>query len=346
MLDLSAAFDTLDHSVLLNRLEHRFGVNGTVLQWFNSYLSDRTQTVVVDSYSSMPSELVHGVPQGSVLGPLLFTLYIAPLEEIFRRHGTDYMLYADDSQLYVICDRPSDSIATIEGCFAETKQWMQRNVLALNLDKTELIHFYSTHKKDVEKLDSVVKLGGADIAPTTSVRDLGVVLHQTGMMTLHINSICKSSYFALHRIGKIRSMLDKNSTEKLVHAFITSRLDYCNSVLQGCPCADLKKLQSVQNAAARLIMRCNKSDHISPILFELHWLPIKERIIFKVLLIVFKILNNQAPDYLSELVGPYESSRANLRSSDQRLLRRVDTSHTNKTYGWRAFSVHAPFLWN
>ena len=109
MLDLSAAFDTLDHSILLHRLQYRFGVNGTALHWFKSYLSDRTQSISIDVSVSKPFQLTYGVPQGSVDGPILYTLYTAPLEDIFVRHAIDFMLYTDDSQLYIVCNKPSEA---------------------------------------------------------------------------------------------------------------------------------------------------------------------------------------------------------------------------------------------
>ena len=155
-------------------------------------------------------------------------------------------------------------------------------------------------------------------------------------------------FFSLHRLSKIRPLLNQSATEKLVHAFVTSRLDYCNSILYGCPESQLKKLQSIQNSAARLVTRTRKRECITPILYNLHWLPIKYRIIFKLLLIVYKILANQAPLYLTDFIEVYVPGRADLRSanSDLFLLKRQDTRLTNKTYGWRAFNVCAPLLWN
>ncbi|KAJ8050077.1 hypothetical protein HOLleu_03134 [Holothuria leucospilota] len=132
--------------------------------------------------------------------------------------------------------------------------WMKSNLLILNLDKTEVVHFSSRHKKVVKELTSL-KIGQSIITPSNSVRKLGVHFECSGNFNVHINHICKSAYFALHRIGKLRTLLDQAATEKLVHAFVTSRLDYCNSLLYGCPESHLDKLQSIQNAAARLLKR-------------------------------------------------------------------------------------------
>ena len=348
MLDLSAAFDTLDHSVLLHRLEHRFGVTGTVLKWFRPFLSNRTQCISISSLpKSKPMKLVFGVPQGSVLGPILFTLYTTPLEDIFAKFDLEFMFYADDSQLYAVCNNPSDSVTVIENCISEVREWMQSNLLVLNDNKTEVVHFTSRHKKYIEHLKSL-KIGGCDIIPKNFVRNLGVYFESTGYPSKHINQICKTSYFSLYKISKIRSLLDQASTVKLVHAFITSRLDYCNSVLYGSPDYEIKKLQSIQNSAARLVTKRGIFDEISPILYELHCLPIRSRITFKILLIVFNILDNRAPEYLSEFIKLHTPCRPDLRSANPnlRLLERQDTRFTTKSYGWRAFNVCAPFLLN
>ena len=122
-------------------------------------------------------------------------------------------------------------------------------------------------------------------------------------MSPHVNSICKSASFALWKIGKIRKLLDSHSTEKLVHAFITSRLDYCNSLLFGLPNYQLKKLQLIQNSAARLVSLTKKADHIQPVLFNLHWLPVHKRVEFKLLCLTYKVLHDIAPLYLKELLN-------------------------------------------
>ena len=346
MLDLSAAFDTLDHDILLHRLKHRFGISGAVYDWFESYLRGRTHSVRLDqSNVSDESTVDCGVPQGTVCGPTLYSLYTAPLEDIIIRHRLDYMLFADDSQIYVVCKNPSDVTNQLETCVAEIREWMTSNLLILNEDKTEIIQFSARSKKDVERLASFC-VGNSSIAPTDCVRNLGVYFDCDGLQTSNINQICKSAYYSLYRISKIRSLLDQKSCEKLIHAFVTSRVDYCNSILCGLSENDLRKLQSVQNSAARLVTKSKKFDHLQPIFFDLHWLSIHERIIFKVMLITFKIIQGECPQYLSELITPYVPTRAGLRSNQQFLLERRDTVKTSKTYGWRAFSVMAPRLWN
>ena len=343
MLDLSAAFDTIDHDVLLKRLEYRFGVTGVALAWFRSYLSNRSQNVKVNHTKSSTSILKYGVPQGSVLGPILFTLYTAPLEDVIRKHDLDYTMYADDSGIYTICNRPADILPTAEQCVDDIRSWMKTNMLVLNDDKTEVIQFSSRLRTDAEKLTSL-KIGDLDITPSLSVRNLGVDLQNDGSMSNYINHICRTGFFSLYRIGKIRKLLDRTCTERLIHAFVTSRLDYCNSLLYGIPKCQINRLQSLQNAAARLTYCKRKSDHITPVLNDLHWLPVDARIKFKILLITYKIINCMAPLYLSELISMYSPKRC-LRSAEKMLLVKP-RGDFNKTYGQRAFSVCAPSLWN
>ena len=161
-------------------------------------------------------------------------------------------------------------------------------------------------------------------------------------MTNHINSVCRSASYAIHRIGKLRRYLDADNTEKLVHAFISSRLDNCNSILYGLPDKELNKLQRIQNAAARLVSQTRKRDHITPTLIQLHWLPVPQRIIFKLLLLTFKALHGQSPSYISNLISYYHPRRT-LRSASKQLL--CETVGRTVTYG-RAFSHVAPSLWN
>ena len=150
-------------------------------------------------------------------------------------------------------------------------------------------------------------------------RDLGVKLDSNLTLSNHVSAVCKAAFLALHKIGRIRPFLSLKSTEKLVHAHVMSRLDYCNGILFGLPDNQIQKLQRVQNAAARLVTRAKKHDHVSPILYQLHWLPIRYRIQFRILSLVFLCINDLAPSYLQELLVQYRPSR-NLRSQSKSLL--------------------------
>ena len=247
LLDLSAAFDTVDHKILLKRLESRLGIKGSALEWIKSYLTNRTQSVNISGAESDPLELLFGVPQGSVLGPILFTIYTLPLGDILRKHGLSYHLYADDTQIYLSCDLQSVKIAKskIETCIEEIRSWMAANFLQLNDSKTEVLLLGS--KSSINKVGSVsLKIGNESIESCRSARNIGLIMDSTLNMQQHINSICKSAWFHLRNIGFIKQFLDDATCEKLIHAFVTSKLDFMNSLLFGVPKVHLDKLQRVQ----------------------------------------------------------------------------------------------------
>ena len=162
-------------------------------------------------------------------------------------------------------------------------------------------------------------------------------------MEKHVNAICRSCYFYLRGIARIRSCLDQHTAETIVHSLVSTRLDYCNSLLFGISGYLIQRLQRVQNFAARVVCQLRRENHITPILRQLHWLPVSKRIEFKVILITFKVLNGRSPKYLQELVSPYQPVRQ-LRSSNQGLLTVPSTRLT--TFGDRAYSSYAPKLWN
>uniref|UniRef100_A0A8C6M9C7 Reverse transcriptase domain-containing protein n=1 Tax=Nothobranchius furzeri TaxID=105023 RepID=A0A8C6M9C7_NOTFU len=343
LLDVSAAFDTVDHNVLLERLEHVVGIKGTALGWFKSYLSDRFPFVNVHDKSSPYSRVTCGVPQGSVLGPILFTMYMLPIGKIIRQHGINFHCYADDTQLYLSInpDEPN-RLGRLQACLEDIKHWMTLNFLLLNQDKTEVLIFGPEIQK--RKLFSQSPdLNGITLISENKVRNLGVIFDQDLLIKSQVKQVCRISFFHLWNIAKIRSILSRSDAEKLVHAFITSRLDYCNSLLSGSPQNVVKSLQLVQNAAARVLMRIKNRDHMSPVLASLHWLPVKFRINFKILLLTYKALNNQAPSYISDLIVPYVPNRA-LRSQTAGLL--VVPKISKIRMGGRSFSYQAPLLWN
>ena len=347
LLDLSAAFDTIDHAILLNLLQSRIGIAGDALLWFRSYLSGRQQSVIINGVTSEHSELKFGVPQGSVLGPILFTIYTLPLGDIARNHNLSFHLYADDTQLYLgfkplIPTSVTNTFEKVERCIADIRCWMSTNFLKLNDEKTEFMIITSKQMKSRLQVPNL-QIGGTTVEANTHARNLGVIFDSSFSMDNHVSNICKNAYYQLRNIGQISKYVDKAALKSLVHAFVTSRLDYCNSLLYGIQQQHLDKLQRVQNMAARLITHTRMHEHITPVLKELHWLPVRQRIIFKLLSLVYKSLHGLAPVYLQELTTIHQPRRS-LRSADQKMLT-VPPVRTN-TYGARTFSRAGADLWN
>ena len=221
---------------------------------------------------------------------------------------------------------------------------MTNNLLKLNDDKTELI-IVTTSETTSRQEDIVINIGDSPIAPSMEPpRNLGVLFDSTCCFNEHVNKICKNINYYLYSIGKIRKYLDKPTTEKMINsAAVTSRLDYCNSLLYGINGYLVSQIQRCQNNAARIVSFRRKYDHITPVLKDLHWLPVEYRMNYKILLLAYKAQHGMAPPYLSSLLSPYKPGRS-LRSEGKHLL--TTPRYRLEGFGKRCFAHAAPSLWN
>ena len=264
-------------------------------------------------------------------------MYAAPLADIARSHNIDVHLYADDTQLYTSFN-PADPDSEVhartrmEACIAEMKTWMICNKLQLNDDKSEFLIIASRHQMSKIQCHSL-HIGNYVINAKPSVRNLGVQFDSEMSMSAHVNLTCRNLFFQIRNINSVRKSMSEKITASIIHPYILSRLDYGNALLINTNSDQIVKLQRVQNAAARILSKTSKFTHnAAPVLKQLHWLPVVERIKFKILLLTWKIIHAFAPHYFDDLISEYVPSKS-LRSSRTGMLtpRRVKCSFGEKT---------------
>ena len=353
LLDLSAAFDTIDHCMLLNRLSSWFGVSSKVLSWFSSYISNRSQSVKIGNTLSDLRNLNFGVPQGSVLGPILFTLYTYPLSKIISSYNlVKHHLYADDTQIYIdlTTDNAPSAISQLQKCLTDIQLWMNSNKLKLNPDKTEFMIIGTDNQRNILSKFLPVNILGNDLYPSTSVRNLGVIFDSDFKFSKHVSSICSSCFYHIRDFSRVRRHLDTSAAIILANALVSSRLDYCNSLFYSLRQCDKKRLQHVQNTLCRIVSRKSRFTSITPERKKLHWLPIEYRIQFKINLLTFKTLNSSSPPYLKVCLNPYSSNYNTRRSNpNQLILQTVNYNkkiHSSFKHLQHSYAYSAPRLWN
>ena len=339
LLDLSAAFDTVDHSKLLDILEHEIGIEGTALRWFESFLVGRTQKVKIGDEYSEEVELKYGVAQGSVLGPVLFKIYIRSLYKYVEPTSFTIEGFADDHQLikeFMITFQRKALGENIQNLMEHIGIWMMDYFLCLNKSKTKIL-VIAPPSVQLDILIGGVFLENVCIRFVKCAKNLGVILDNILSFEQHINKVVKSSYAVIKKLTQIKGFLSQEQLQQLVSSDVFSHLDYCNSLFYGINSNLIKKLQRVQNCAARLVLKRKITlGNMDKEIMSLHWLKLKYRGIYKILLIVHNCLHDNAPNETIAMLQYAESSRTmNLR----------ETEYANK-YGARAFSHVAPKLWN
>ena len=342
MIDLSAAFDTVDHDILLDVLQKRFGVEGKVLQFFDSYLRPRSLKTIVNEAQSTARDLNFSVPQGSCAGPVLYNFYASTLEDLCKNSTQSVLGYADDHTFYdsFSSENEANVVNKMQSKIDEVKTWMTSNRLKMNDSKTETIYFGT--ESSLKKVNSTdVKVGNDLIKPSPAVKYLGAWLDSALSMKTFIKEKCKIAHFNIHNIRAIRKFIDIDVCKTLMHSLVLSHLDYSNALLVGLPNCEIEKLQSIQTLAAKTVLKMSKYDSKTEALYRLHWLPISYRIKFKLLCFVYKALNNAAPVFLQELLK-YRRTEYNTRAEDNLQLE----VPLVKGAASRSFGVEGPRLWN
>jgi len=228
-------------------------------------------------------------------------------------------------------------------CIEDIRVWMYDNKLKMNDAKTEALII--TPNRGISTINDIsINVGSQDVTPSINVRNLGAMFDSNLKMDKQVNAITKRMYYNIRRIAKIRLNLTTQACKKAINATVLSHLDFHNALLLGVPDTILGKLQLAQNNAARLLAGTAYHHHITPVLYQLHWLPVRHRITFKVLTIIQKIIHSEtSPDYLREIAPLYKPLRS-LRSAHDNTIIAVPRAHNR--YGDRSFCVLATSLWN
>ena len=350
ILDMSSAFDTVDHDILYEKLRRNFYLGRSAVNLIQSYLKNRTFSVNIRESKSKPKLLSYGVPQGSLLGPLLYIIYTKEIEKIAQNYNLEIMMYADDSQLYFSFKKDTihSTQENINKCLSKIKLWMCQNFLKMNVDKTKLMLF---KPKSNTNLLLSINYNGANISPVDSITILGVKIGNNLDLTPFINKKIQACCFHLRNLINIKDNLPFKTKIIMVTNVIISKLDYCNAILSCCSKTAIKPLQVILNRAIRFIFGINKRTHITPYQKKLHILPIIFRIKFKLCLIAYRIFNQIAPSYLSDDFTTFEPTTSiNLRIGrgrdmsmfkvDRITTTKAETLKQNIKKEWNSLPLH------
>ena len=348
LLDFSSAFDTIDHPIVVHLLHTDFEFTDAVLQWFSSYLTDRTHYFSLSNHFSAFTHVHSGVPQSSVLGPILFTMYIKPLSAIIDSHSIIHHSFADDLQFQMSPppDRISELLHSTQTCISDVKAWPTANMLKLNDNKIELTLVTTKRTKHLHSLPNSITMGNAQIPFKKSVKNLGLALDCHLTMNSHVSSIARTCDFELRRLASIRRFLASTATATLVSAIALSRINYCNSLLFGSTHDVTSHLQRIQNYAARVILRLPRSSCITIHLKSLHWLPVKVRSTYKIACLCYHCHSSTAPSYVTDMLHrkPFHTRKTRSSAYTMPLLNRP--AHSKATLGVRSLSFASSSVWN
>ena len=315
------------------------GASDETLSWFAHYLSDRQQRVRINSSLSNSLTIRHGVPQGSILGPLLFNLYINDLPSVCTTCHVES--YVDDSKLYLTFSRKEieGGLEDLKADLPRVASWCCSNRLLINPDKTKFCVFGSSKMLGQVTIPPLTFMG-KDLHVVDSVKDLGVILDKRLSFNEHVDTLVSNLMGKLCMISRVRHVLDTPTLFTVINLLVFSSLFYCSSVWSGTCKGNIAKLQLVQNFAARLLSGKRKFDHITPTLKQLKLLPVSDLLYIRDAVQMYKCMNNLAPPYLSQLFTKRSQTHSFLtRNRDSLQLPKCRTALAQQSFVFRGVTI-------
>ena len=295
--DISKAFDRVWHRGLLFKLQIA-GISGSLLQWFTDYLHNRKQRVVLPGANSDWTSVNSGVPQGSILGPLLFLLYI---NDIVEDINSSIRLFADDTSLYIIVDNPVEAANQLNSDLSKIHLWATKWLVKFNPAKSESVIFSRRQNKPYHP---PVVLNQKQVAEVTSHKHLGLVFSNDCSWHEHLEYLKAKTWSRINIMRKLKFKLDRRSLQTIYFSFIRPLLEYADVVWDNCTQYEVNDLEKIQNEAARIVSGATRLVSINSLSLETGWESLSSRRKKHKLQLFFKMQNNLAPDYLSSLVPP------------------------------------------
>ena len=339
-LDLKKAFDTVDHEILLSKL-NKYGVQGTSYEWFKSYLDCRKQRCFVNGSLSGDHFLTCGIPQGTILGPLLFLIYINDLPNCLLNSVP--RMYADDTHLTFASNNILNINTVLNEDLARVEKWLIANKLTLNASKTEVMLIGSRQRLSTFHNPLSLIVDGAPISQVSSTKSLGVHIDQNLSWNVHVEKLCKKIASGVGALKRARSFVPYETLRSVYMSLVQPHFDYWDSVWGNCTKALANKLQKLQNRAARILTHSNYDANADFLIQQIGWKKLhSQRSIHKAVMI-YKSLNGLAPDYLSaKFLDRSSVCNYSLRGTEGKLA--VPMPHTN--YMKNSFSYSGAVLWN
>lgn len=338
-LDLTKAFDLVNHSILLQKLK-LYNCSTNSIQWFTSYLSNRTQTVSVSGTLSSSRPITAGVPQGSVLGPLLFIIYINDLP--LHLNNSDIDMFADDTTVSAYGKSFTSVQNALQTELTTIERWCTQNSMVPNITKTKVMHISATNQ--IQTPDYSLSLQNTILENSTTEKLLGIHVDQHLNWKQQVDNTLKKCNSYLYLLLRIKNFLSIPSRKLFFNAYILPHLDYCSTIWGNCNNDLLEKLHKFQKRAARVIL---DKDYLAPteeLFTQLGWMKFNDRVNYKKSILMYKALNNQTPDYIqNKFQHTQDRHNINLRSSTQNKLY---VPKPRLEFARKSFAYSGAKLWN